>query len=96
MYKVKYELDGTVERYKARLIILGNNQIEGIDYTETFAPVAKMTTIRTMLVVAAVKKWELHLMDMNNVFLHGDLNEEIYMKLPPGFSSSDQTKVCKL
>ena len=67
------------------------------DYNETFALVAKMTTsIRIFLSVVAVKGWEPHQMDVNNVFLHGDLEEEVYMKLPPGFKSNDPTKVCRL
>ena len=71
-----------------RLVILVNNQVEGIDYHETFAPTTKMVTVRTFLVVVAAKNWNLHQMDVQNAFLHGDLDEEVYMKMPPGFASS--------
>lgn len=96
VYRIKYKSDGTVERYKARLVILGNNQREWIDYTETFAPVAKMETVRTLFAVAAARNGELHQMEVHNAFLHGELHEEVYMKPPPGYFSTNQTKVCKL
>ncbi|KAL0320042.1 UNVERIFIED_CONTAM: Retrovirus-related Pol polyprotein from transposon RE1 [Sesamum radiatum] len=101
VYKIKYNSDGTIERFKTSLVVLENNQIEGIDYHETFAPVAKMVSIRTFLTVAAIRNWELHHMDVHNAFLHGnlvlhgDLDEEVYIRLPPVFSSSPE-KVCKL
>ena len=71
-----------MDRYKALLVALGNNQEYGVNYEETFAPVAKMTIVHTILALAASSDWPLHQMDVKNVFLHGDLKECIYMKSP--------------
>ena len=95
VFSVKLCSDGSLDRYKARLVSLGNKQ-EYVDYEETFAPVAKMTTVRTILAIAASQSWRLHQMDMKNVFLHGDLQEEIYMKLPSGMTISSPHDVYKL
>lgn len=85
-----------MELCKARLVILGNNQIEGEDYTKNFAPMAKLVAIRTLLVVAITKGWEIHQMDVHNTFLDGDLAEEAYMHLPLGFQSPKPGQVCRL
>jgi hypothetical protein len=77
------------------LVALGNKQEYGVDFDETFAPVAKMTSIRTILAIAASNGWSLTQMDVKNAFLHGDLAEDIYMTLPQGLPSSSDG-VCKL
>lgn len=74
----------------------GNKQVKGEDYEETFAPVVKLMTVRTLLEVAVATNWEVDQMDVHNAFLYGDLEEEVYMKMPPGFSASDPNKVCRL
>lgn len=94
VYRIKYRSDGSIERYKARLVIHGNRQQAGIDFSETFAPTVKLVTVRAFLAVAAIKGFELHQMDVRNAFLHGDLAEEVYMTPPPGFSSPGL--VCRL
>ena len=96
VFKFKFRADGTLERRKSRLVVCGNSQVEGEDYEETFAPVAKMTTVCTFLQIAASRNWEVHQMDVHNAFLHGDLKEEVYMRPPPGFRGSDKNKVCLL
>jgi len=108
IYRTKFKSDGSVDKRKARLVALGCRQKFGVDYWETFAPVAKMTTVRTLLVVASIQQWHLVQMDVSNAFLHGDLHEEVYMTLPLGYAgfgqlvqpghpvSAEPQMVCKL
>ena len=96
VYRTKYATDGSVDKHKARLVAKGFSQVEGLDYTETFAPVAKMNSIRLVLSLAASYRWEVHQMDVKSAFLHGDLQEEIYMAQPPRFVQSNSSLVCHL
>lgn len=74
----------------------GFTQLEGVDYSETLSPIVKMTNVRLVLAVASTHNWHIQQLDVNNVFLRGDLREEVYMKIPPGFIVSSPNKVCKL
>nr|AAP21414.1 putative polyprotein [Oryza sativa Japonica Group]ABF99446.1 retrotransposon protein, putative, unclassified [Oryza sativa Japonica Group] len=97
VFTVKQTPEGKVDRYKARLVAKGYSQTYGIDYDETFAPVAKMGTVRALVSCAVNFGWPLHQLDVKNAFLHGDLHEEVYMEIPPGFGNSQTVgKVCKL
>ncbi|XP_039170323.1 uncharacterized protein LOC120294339 [Eucalyptus grandis] len=95
VFTVKCKLDGSVERYKTRLVAKGFTQTYGVDYQETFAPVAKINSVRILLSLAAAFDWPLHQLDVKNAFLNGDLEEEVFMSLPPGFAETEG-KVCRL
>ncbi|GJX46458.1 zf-CCHC domain-containing protein [Tanacetum coccineum] len=95
-WKIKYKSDGEIERYKARLVAKGFNQRERIDFDETFSPVVKIVTIRCLINLVVQNGWTLYQMNVNNAFLYGDLNETVYMSLPPDYFPKDETRVCRL
>jgi len=90
IYKTKLNADGDVEKYKARLVAQGFSQQPGIDYNETFAPVARLDTVRMVLAIAAHNKWYVHQMDVMSTFLNGYLEEEVYVRQPPGYEVDGQ------
>lgn len=96
VYKIKHKAYGTIERHKARLVVKGYNQVKGIDFFYSLSHIAKITIVRTLLAVEAIKSWHLHQLYVNNAFLHGDLQEEIYMKVPHDFQIPKPNQVCKL
>ncbi|KAI0505062.1 hypothetical protein KFK09_016019 [Dendrobium nobile] len=96
-YRLKRDATGSITQHKARLVAQGFNQQQGLDYHETFSPVAKLPTIRILLTIATQRHWSLLQLDVTNAFLHGDLEEDVYMSQPQGFVDSQfPTHVCKL
>lgn len=83
-YKIKYNSNGIVEYYKARLVARGYHQRDRIDYEETFAPIAKIINVRTIFSLVAKHNWPLYHLDVQNAFLYKDLLEEVYMEMPLG------------
>ncbi|GJV61904.1 retrovirus-related pol polyprotein from transposon TNT 1-94 [Tanacetum coccineum] len=97
VYRTKFKSDGSVERFKARLVAQGFTQILGLDYSHTFSLVVKSATVRIVLSLAVLNHWRLHQLDVKNAFLHGQLNETVYMEQPPGFVDPEfPNHVCKL
>ena len=97
IYKIKHTAFGRIEKYKARFVARGFSQKEGIDYEENFAPVARYTSIISVLSLAAVMKWKVHQIDVKTTFLNGAVEEEVYVVQPLGFKTHDRkTHLCKL
>ena len=82
IYKIKHAADGSIENYKARFVVRGFSQKEGINYEETFAPVARYTSIKAIMKLSSMMKWDSHRMDVNTTFLNGVIEEEVYIEQP--------------
>jgi hypothetical protein len=97
LYKIKHVVDGGIEKHKARFVFRGFCQKEGIDYEETFSPIARYISIKTMIALVAKMKWKLHQMDVKTNFLNGVIEEEVYIEQTQGFEFEDKkTHVCIL
>lgn len=97
MYKIKRKLDGSLDRHKARLVAKGFKQCYGIDYEDSFSPVVKAAIIRVILSIVVSKGWCLRQLNVHNAFLHGYLEEEVYMRQPPGYEDKTMPNyICKL
>jgi hypothetical protein len=97
IYKVKRKAGGSIDRYKARLVAKDFKQRYGIDYDDTFSPVVKFSTIQLVLSLFVSQGWSIHQLDVQNAFLHGVLEQKVYMKQPLGFlDPSRPTYHCKL
>jgi hypothetical protein len=97
LYKIKHVVDGSIEKYKERFVAHGFSQKEGINYEETFSPIYRYTSIRTIIALAAKMKWKLHHMDVKTTFLNGVIEEEVYIEKPQGFEVEHiKTHVCRL
>jgi hypothetical protein len=90
VFKIKHEVDGEIELYKAKLVAKGFTQTFGVDYNKTFAPIVKFVSIRCILARAAIEDMEIHQMDVKTAFLNGDFEEEIYMEQHEGFTQGDK------
>jgi hypothetical protein len=96
IYKIKHAADGSIEKYKARFVARGFSQVEGVDYDETFAPVARYTSIRSIIALAASMGWKLHQMDVKTTFLNGEIEEQVYIEQPEGFViHNERSHVCR-
>ena len=97
IFKRKYKPDGSVEKFKARLVPKGFTQKQNIDYFDTYAPMTRISSFRILFALASIYKLYIHQMDVKTAFLNGDLEEEIYMLQPEGcIVSGQESKVCKL
>ena len=90
IYKIKHATDGSIEKYKARFVAQGFSRKEGIDYEETFAPISRYTSIKSVLALATIMKWKIHEMDVKTAFLNGVVEEEVYVEQPLGFETHDR------
>ncbi|KAM0019270.1 putative RNA-directed DNA polymerase [Helianthus debilis subsp. tardiflorus] len=97
IFRIKYKSDGSIDRFKARLVAQGFSQIPGFDYSHTFSPVIKASTVRVVLSIAVTRKWCLHQLDVKNAFLNGNLTETVFMEQPQGFIDKRfPNHVCRL
>lgn len=98
VYRVKYLANGKIYKFKVRHMAKGYTQTAREDYHTTFSRIAEMVTFRTILSIASAKSWHVHQLDINSAFLHGNLPEEVYLKLPQGHPqyNSDVKLVCQL